>query len=62
MPLLINLLIFCIVLAIVYWIWTLLPLPQPAKNIILCVLLIILLVVFITYVYGGGGWGGHLVR
>ena len=31
----ISILIFAVVVAIVYWIWTLLPLPQPAKNIVL---------------------------
>src|SRR5579859_1209674 len=44
MPLLINLLIFVLVVAVVYWIFTLLPLPQPLKNIVLCILLIILLI------------------
>ena len=43
MPILVNLLIFVVVAAVVYWIFTLLPLPQPFKNIILVILLLILL-------------------
>jgi len=49
MPLIINLLIFCVVLAVIWWIWTLLPLPQPAKNIVLIVLLILLLIALVGY-------------
>jgi hypothetical protein len=59
MPLLINLLILCVVAAVVYWIWTLLPLPQPIKNIVLCILLLILLLVVLSYtpLFSSGIWG-----
>jgi len=56
MPLLINLLILCIVCAIVYWIWTLLPLPQPFKNIVLAILLLILLLAVLSYTPIGLHW------
>lgn len=57
MPLIINLLVLCVVVAIVYWIWTLLPLPQPFKNIVLCVLLIILLIFVLGYMLPLGSYG-----
>ena len=43
MGILISLLILVIVAGIVYWIVTLLPLPQPFKNIVIVILLLILL-------------------
>ena len=49
MPLVISVLVFALVCALVYWIWTLLPLPQPAKNIVLIVLLILLLIALVGY-------------
>lgn len=58
MPFLINLLILCLVVAVVYWIWTLLPLPPPIKNIVLCILLVILLIYILSFlpVFSGGYW------
>ena len=55
MPLLINFLVLCIVCAIVYWIWTLLPFGQPLKNILLAILLLILLIYVLT-IFPGIGW------
>lgn len=42
---------FLIIAAVVYWIFTLIPLPQPGKNIALAVILLLVLIYFL----GGGG-------
>lgn len=53
--LLVSLLIFVVALAIVYWIWQLVPLPQPWKNIGLAIILLIALLLFLGYFVGW--WG-----
>jgi len=66
MDILINLLIFCVVAGIVYWLVVtiigLLPIAQPFKNIILAIFLIICLIyvlgMFVGYtplIYHGTG-------
>ena len=55
--LLINILILCIIGGIVYWIVTLLPLPQPFKNIAIIVVLLIFLLVALAWLTGYGGHG-----
>ncbi len=60
--LLINVLFFCIIGGVAYWIITLLPLPEPFKQIaVVCVLLIFLLVILSMFV-GGGGYYFRLPR
>jgi len=47
LTLLIPILWFLIIAAVVYWIFSLIPLPQPAKNIALAVILLLLLIYFV---------------
>jgi hypothetical protein len=56
---LVTLLVAVVVAAIVYWIVTLIPLPQPFKNIILAVLglIFVLWILQATGVFGDTGWG-----
>jgi hypothetical protein len=58
---LVTLLVAVVVAAIVYWIVTLIPLPQPFKNIILAILglLFVLWILQTTGVFGDTGWGWH---
>jgi hypothetical protein len=46
---LITLLVAVIVAGILYWIVTLLPLPQPFKNIAICILLLIFLLWLLSF-------------
>lgn len=48
----ISILWFLIIAAVVYWIFTLIPLPQPGKNIALAVVILLVLVYFMQN-YGG---------
>lgn len=43
----ISILWFLIIAAVVYWIFTLIPFPQPGKNIALAIIILILLVYFL---------------
>ena len=58
MDLLISLLIFCIVFGLIYWIVTLIPLPDPFKTIAMVILLLIGVLVLIGYLLPltGGHW------
>ncbi len=62
--LLISLLVMVIVLGVVYYIITLLPLPQPWKNIAIILFLLIALLLFLSYVgvIPDNGWGYRSVR
>jgi hypothetical protein len=53
-----------IVLGVVYYIITLLPLPQPWKNIAIILFLLIALLLFLSYVgvIPDNGWGYRSVR
>lgn len=51
LTLIIPILWLLIIAAFLYWIFTLIPLPQPGKNIALAVILLLLLIYFV----GGGG-------
>lgn len=42
----ISIIWFLIIAAVVYWIFTLIPLPQPGKNIALAVIILLLLIYF----------------
>lgn len=43
----ITILWFLIIAAVLYWIFSLIPLPQPGKNIALAVILLLLLIHFL---------------
>lgn len=51
--LLITLIVFCIVAGLVYYLLTLLPLPDPFKTIIICAFILILILVILGYFFGG---------
>lgn len=54
MPVLISLLVFVIVAALIYWIVTLLPLPEPFRTLVLVIVLLILLLYALSFL---GVWG-----
>jgi hypothetical protein len=54
----ISILWFLIIAAVVYWIFTLIPLPQTAKNIALTVILLLMLIYFLQ----GGTIGTQLLQ
>lgn len=43
----ISILWFLIIAAVLYWVFSLIPLPQPAKNIALAIIILILLIYFL---------------
>jgi hypothetical protein len=51
--LLILLIVFCIVAGLIYYLLTLLPLPQPFKNVIMIAFILILILVLLGFVFGG---------
>lgn len=51
--LLITLIIFCIVAGLIYWLLTMLPLPDPFKTIIMVAFILILILVLLGYFFGG---------
>jgi hypothetical protein len=54
--LLIHLLILIIVLAVVYWIITLFPIPEPFRRIVLAILGLIFLIAFLYMLGPTLGW------
>lgn len=58
--LLVGLLVFAIVGGLVYWLVTLLPLPQPFKNIAIVAVVLILIVVLLVWISRTGIFGGAL--
>jgi hypothetical protein len=54
--LLVYLFFFCIIGGVAYYIVTLLPLPEPFKNIAVICVLLILLLILISMFLGGGGY------
>ncbi len=58
--LLISVIICCLLIAFFYWIVTLLPIPQPFKNIVIA---LVALIIFLAFFAGGGHeWMGHRWR
>lgn len=53
----ISILWFLIIAAVLYWVFSLIPLPQPAKNIALAVIILLMLIYFIQ---GNGNLGFNL--
>lgn len=61
-PLLINLIIILLVLGVLYWICTLLPLPAPFPLILQVVFVLIALIVVVDLLLGiSGGSSGRLL-
>lgn len=55
----ISILWFLIIAAVIYWIFTLIPLPPQAKNIALAVIVLLMLIYFLQ---GGQLGAGHFLR
>lgn len=51
--LLVTLIVFCIVAGLVYWLLTMLPLPDPFKTIIIVAFILILILVLLGMFFGG---------
>ncbi len=51
--LLITLIVFCIVAGLIYWLLTMLPLPEPFKMIVMCAFILILILLLIGFLFGG---------
>lgn len=52
MALLFTLLVLVIVLGLVYWAITLLPLPEPFKNIALVILILVCVIYLLAFLFG----------
>lgn len=57
--LLVDIVILCIVGGLLYWIVTLLPIPDPFKTIAVVCVLVIFLIVLLSALVGGGGFLPH---
>lgn len=64
LSLLISLIILCIILAVVYWILTLIPVPPPMVWIVRVVFALICLIAVLSLLFGGWTFpiGHPLVR
>lgn len=51
--LLVTLIVFCIVAGLIYWLLTMLPLPDPFKTIIIVAFILILILVLLGFFFGG---------
>ena len=51
--LLVTLIVFCIVGGLLYWLVTLLPLPEPFKTIIIVCVVLIFILVLLGFLFGG---------
>jgi hypothetical protein len=63
MDFLISLLLACLVFGLIYWIISsLIPIPQPIKNIVLAIFGIIAIVWLLqtTGIFGGHSWGFNI--
>lgn len=57
--LLIDIIVLCIVGGLLYWIISLLPLPQPFKQIAMVAMLLILLLWLLGMFFGGVDYAPH---
>lgn len=56
---LIDIIVLCIVGGLLYWIVSLLPLPQPFKQIAMVAMILILLLWVLSMFLGGGEYSPH---
>ena len=59
---LINLIVLCIVGGLIYYLITLLPLPDPFKLIVTCAVVLIMILVLVSMFWGGGIGSGGMIR
>lgn len=52
MPFLFSLLVMIIVMGLIYWIVTMLPIPQPFKNVAIVIVLVICLLYLLGILFG----------
>jgi hypothetical protein len=53
MNLLFTLLIYLLILGIVYWVITLLPLPAPFRTVALVIFAVVVIVILLNFLMGG---------
>lgn len=51
-PLLVQLIVFCIVCGLIYYLITLLPLPEPFKQIVVVCVILIFILVLLSFFMG----------
>lgn len=54
MPVLFSLLVTIIILGLIYWVITMLPIPEPFKNIAMVILVVICLLYVLSMLFGMG--------
>jgi membrane-bound metal-dependent hydrolase YbcI (DUF457 family) len=54
MEILLSILVLAIVGALIYWILTLIPLPDPPKTIIQVIFLVVFVIILLGYLFGYG--------
>lgn len=52
MPLLFSILVMVIVLGLIYWVVTLLPLPEPFKQIAIVIVVVVCLLYLLSMLFG----------
>jgi ABC-type siderophore export system fused ATPase/permease subunit len=55
MPILFSILVMVIVLGLIYWVVTLLPLPEPFKQIAIVIVVVICLLYLLSLLFGFAG-------
>lgn len=55
MEILISLLVLCLVMGVIYYIITIIPLPDPFKTVAIIIVLVIFLIVLLSYLVPGIG-------
>jgi len=59
---LISLLVAVVVIGLIFYCLSLLPIPQPWLNIARVILVVIVIIWLISWLPGTGYWGGHGTR
>lgn len=53
MSLLITLLIYLLILGVIYWVITLLPLPAPFRTVAIVIFAVVVIVILLNFLMGG---------
>jgi hypothetical protein len=56
---LISLLVFALVAGLIYWLLTMLPIPDPFKRVVLVVFIIVCVIYLLGYLVPFQTWGPH---
>lgn len=57
--LLIDVIVFCIIGGLLYWLVMMLPIPEPFRTFIVVAVILIAILMLLSIVYGGGGYLPH---